>query len=274
MSQARNPATNRAMNWAMNRAIGRISLAQRSLARLAAAALFALITQAGSINAQTLIDESSPALRARVVLDPAASVEPGLAGFLREEAEATVALYRDIAREDAAAAQASGASFARYSVEITDRVTLLTPDYASVLRRIAITADAGPVVLVEALTTDRRSGAFLRLDAFLGGPDGRAALRALASHLTREIVARYHGGAPTPDWTREIRAATRPDLAVLQNFTLAAAPTDRDLIGAFSFHFAPGVVAPPSAGPVDIAVPINILRAGLKPELAARVLPP
>ncbi|MEL6235351.1 MAG: hypothetical protein AAFR46_13170, partial [Pseudomonadota bacterium] len=234
----------------MSRAIGYMRLT-----RMAALALLALALPAGTIAAQTLIDERSAVFRARVALDPQANAEPGLAGFLREEAEATVALYRDIAQEDAAAAQAVGTAFSPYSVEITDRVTLLTAEYASVLRQISITADAGPVVLVEALTTDRRTGAFLRLDAFLGGPDGRAALSALARHLTREIVGRFHGDAPTPDWTREIRAATRPDLAVLQNFTLTATAADPGLISAFTFHFAPGVVAPAAAGPVAVAVP-------------------
>ncbi|MEL6235518.1 MAG: hypothetical protein AAFR46_14035, partial [Pseudomonadota bacterium] len=63
-------------------------------------------------------------------------------------------------------------------------------------------------------------------------------------------------------------------LAVLQNFTLTATAADPGLISAFTFHFAPGVVAPAAAGPVAVAVPIDIVRAGLNPDLAARVTNP
>ncbi|MEM9049106.1 MAG: RsiV family protein [Pseudomonadota bacterium] len=226
----------------------------------AMASLLAIAALACSAAAQTVIDETSAAFRARVTLAPEVAAEPGLAGFLREEAEETVALYRDIAREEAR----------RVSVEITDRLTILTPDYASVLRAMSIREGAAQTELLETLTTDRRTGQFLRLDAFLGGPDGRRVLNDLAETLAQEIARQGHGGSPSERWASVIRAATRPDLTVLQNFTLRPDGTGSTRIGAIVFHFAPGAVAPPQVGPIAVAIPAAQLRPGLKPGIASR----
>lgn len=236
----------------------------RSMPSLAAA-LLAVALSSGTGDAQTIIDETDDNFRARVTLAPALSAEPGLAGFLREEAEETVALYRDIAREAASSGDGTG-----ISVEIADRLMILTRDYASVLRQISIQDGGRQTDLLEALTTDRRSGQFLRLDAFLGGPDGRRILNEIAKTLESDIARLGHGGSPSGDWPRIIRAATRPDLTVLQNFTLVSDTADTSRIGAIVFHFAPGSVAPRSAGAIAIAISAAQLRAGLKPDVADR----
>jgi hypothetical protein len=119
------------------------------------------------------------------------------------------------------------------------------------------------MVALEGLTVDRGTGQLLRLDAFLGGPQGSNALVDIARTVAQGIVEQAHGGNPPAEWTARIRAATRPDLAVLQNLTLERA-ADPDLIGAIAFHFGAGEVAP---APVSVTVPVAVFRGGLKPAI-------
>lgn len=216
-----------------------------------------LLLLAAPVRAEVILDERSPGFSALVELSEAARAEPGFRAFLREEAEATVALWRDIARERPV------------TLAIRDEDRFVSADYLSVRRVI----EAGGTVSVEALTIDRRTGAFLRLDAFLAGPGGGAALRAIAADLRRRIVADHHAGAPPADWTAPIAGASVPDLAVLQNFTLVPEAASRR-IAAFAFQFGPGEVAPEARGPVEVSVPVAVFAAGLAPGVRDRFAAP
>lgn len=233
-------------------------------------ALATMLVLALPADAQTGMEEEGPHLSARIVPAPGlAEASPGLAGFLADEAAATLELFRGIAAEDAEAAATEGYPFRRHSLEIRDELRFLSAEYVSVLRRIeSYTGGAHGSLVLEPVTVDRATGMMLRLDAFLGGPGGSDALIDIARQLARRIAEMAHGGDPDEAWARNIRAATRPDLAVLQNFTLVAGEDGR--IAAFAFHFAPYEVAPFSAGPIEITVPAELFRGGLKPGLAPR----
>ncbi|RMF39174.1 MAG: DUF3298 domain-containing protein [Alphaproteobacteria bacterium] len=231
-----------------------------------ALALMLLVVPAA---AQTVLDEKRPEITLKVTLARGLSAAPGLYAFLREEAEVTAATYRDMAAEDARAAREAGQRFRPYSMEISDELRFLSPRYASVLRRIAVhTGGAHGNLVLEAVTADRGTGRLIRLDELLGGPKGGRALKAIAGFLAREIARKAHGGKPDESWRAAIRAATAPDVAVLQNFTLARSSLP-DRIGGLAFHFAPYEVAPYATGPVEIVVPQALFHDGLKPGIAA-----
>jgi hypothetical protein len=78
------------------------------------AALIAALL-AGPASAQVIVDIPGPPLAATVTMDPALAADPAFQGFLREEAEAAVALWQDMARD-------SGGG---WWMTIADRVTWL-----------------------------------------------------------------------------------------------------------------------------------------------------
>lgn len=217
-----------------------------------AALLAGLLAAPAAAAAQTVIDLPGPPLRARVTLDPALAADPGLQGFLRAEAAETVAMWQDLARDRGGP----------WWLVVTDRATHLSARYASVLRRTeAGTGSAPGMVALEGLTVERGTGRLLRLDAFLAGPEGGRALAAIAEALATRIAEEAHGGKPSAQWRARIRAATRPDLAVLGNFTLESA-ADPARVDAIAFHFGSGEVAP---GPVSIRIPATVFARGLAP---------
>lgn len=222
------------------------------------------------LRAETILDERTGELVARITLSEAGATEPGLRDFLEVEAMATFEQYRELAAEAAREARAKRQPFRPFRLEIRDEDRFVSADYLSLLRVISDeTGGAHAMTFLEPLTLDRRTGTFLRLDDFLAGPEGGRALDSISRHLRGEIIRRHHGGDSRSPFAREIAAATVPDVTVLQNFTLVPS-TEPGRIGGLAFHFAPSDVAPHAAGPVEIVVPLPVFAAGLRPAIAAR----
>lgn len=206
--------------------------------------------------AQTASETREGSFTARVTLSTAASKDTDFAEFLREEADDLVTLYKEIAAETPAAPM---------TLTILDQDFVSTSRYISVLRRIEL---SDGTVIAEGVTQDRVARDLLRLDGLLGTGGGSRALRGIADHVRKGIVARAHSGILPEAWKAKVLGATRPDTAVMQNFTLAPS-TRTGLIGGLVFHFSPGEVAPATAGVVAVVVPASVFASGLNAEVAS-----
>lgn len=217
----------------------------RHLLAAALAAALALPAAAETIRA------SGP-LTSTVTLAEGLSAHPGFAGFLRGEALAI--------RDDyAARARDAGGGWA---LELTDRLTFVNENYASVLRHITRRATAGRVRSVEALTWG--GGDFVRLDAWFDpGPARDEALAAIAYRIRKGIRDHIWKRAIPASWRDELLAATNPDTVVLPNFTLAPSTVPGKAAG-LSFHFNPGEIAPGDR-PETLTLPYALFAGWLNP---------
>ncbi|MDG1369040.1 MAG: hypothetical protein P8Q48_02145 [Paracoccaceae bacterium] len=163
------------------------------------------------------------------------SAHPGFAAFLRDEALAI--------REDAALT-AEEDDKTGWTVEITDQAGLITPAYASVLRKVTTRKGNFGFQTVEALNWDAEAGDFFRLDRFFAdGQMREEALIAIAFRLKVGIAKDIWGRKVPSEWNPMVEQATSPDVAVLSNFTLARGTVPGKAAG-LTFHFSPKEIAP------------------------------
>lgn len=215
------------------------------------ALLLACLLAAPPAAAETLRSERDGLVSALVLSDDLAA-HPEFAGFLRGEA---LAIRDNYARRAPAAAR----------LELTDRATFVSAEYASVRRDILRRTAKEDIVTVEALTWDARARNFARLDAwFDAGAPLDEALGAISFRLRKGVQDRLFAGSLPPDWRVPLIAATAPDTAVLSNFTLAASDASGRAAG-LSFHFNPREVAP-GDDPVTLTLPWRVFAAWLNPR--------
>ncbi|SET73222.1 RsiV family protein [Oceanicella actignis] len=220
-----------------------------------AAALAAVMAAAaGGAGAAPAIVVAEGGLKARIDATDTLAGAPDLMALLDEENAAILAEARARAAEPGAAP---------ISLRITLAPAHVGPRFASALRTVALQPAAGPAELfLDPISWDRATGRILRLDALLApGRPLREGL-ARASQSLRAALGALPDVAP-----QALDAATVPDAAVLQAFTLA--PSDAPgRIGGLIFHFAPGELGPDAAAR-QVAIPQAVLGPWLRPELRA-----
>ena len=211
-----------------------------------------------------------PAFYGTAELSGELDLHPQLERRMKDSAEKLILELRTLAIRESASAGAAGYAFQPYEVIITDRVTLATPEFVSILRQgYAFTGGGQGNEWSEPVLWEVAQLKVVGIERLLGdGSRRRDGLRALSEILRAGIAEQVWDNQIDPTWVEDIEAVTAPDPAILSNFVLLPS-TVPGKIGGLAFQYDRYSVAPYVLGSAEIVVPQAQIRDYLRPRLQA-----